>query len=301
MEQPVHQPVMLAEVLEQLQVRSGGRYLDATVDGGGHTAAILRGSAPDGRMLGIDRDPELVTAAMRTLAPEVESGRLTLASGSFHALTRIVMARHFAPLDGVLFDLGLSSYHLDASDRGFTFMRDEPLDMRFDASDPALETAAELLRTRTAEELAALFRDFGEERFAKRIAHRILEERQRAEIDTSARLFRLIAAALPGRVRWRAARSAARVFQALRIAVNDELEAISEALPQALSVLAPGGRLVVLAFHSLEDRLVKHFLVAQREAGRVRLLTKRPLRPTEQEIEVNPRAASAKLRAAERI
>jgi 16S rRNA (cytosine1402-N4)-methyltransferase len=301
MTQPVHIPVMLPEVLTHLVTGAGGRFVDATIDGGGHTAAILERTAPAGRVLGIDRDPDLLTALRGTLAAEVESGRLVLASGSFQALTTIVEARQFGPVDGVLFDLGLSSYHFDVSGRGFSFMRGEPLDMRFDPTDTAIETAADILRTRTPDQLRAIFQSFGEERFAGRIAGRIVIERERAPITTTSQLFELIAAALPARLRWRAARSAARIFQALRIAVNDELEAISEALPQALSLLNPGGRLVVIAFHSLEDRMVKQFFVAERGAGRVRVVTKRPLRPTEAEVATNPRAASAKLRVAEKL
>jgi 16S rRNA (cytosine1402-N4)-methyltransferase len=292
---------MLDEVLAHLGVRPGVRVIDATLDGGGHTTAILARSAPDGRVLGIDRDPELLTAVRATLASEVDSGRLLLASGSFQALTRIAAARHFERVDAIVFDLGLSSFHLDVSGRGFSFMRDEPLDMRFDSSDTSLETAADLLRTRSAEELAAIFRSFGEERFGGRIAGRIVVQRARAPLTTSGQLFELVAEALPARLRWRAARSAARIFQALRIAVNDELEAVSEALPQAVSLLAPGGRLVAITFHSLEDRIVKQFLVSEKAAGRVRIITKHVVRASPAEVDRNPRAASAKLRVAEKI
>jgi 16S rRNA (cytosine1402-N4)-methyltransferase len=201
----------------------------------------------------------------------------------------------------IVFDLGVSSFHLDASGRGFSFTRNEPLDMRFDPEAAGAETAADILNSRTAAELTAILQSFGEERFAGRIARAVASQRQRTPLRTTTELFDLIAAALPARIRWRAARSAARVFQALRIAVNDELDAISEALPQALSLLAPGGRLAVIAFHSLEDRLVKQFFVAARQAGRVRILTKKPLRPSDEEIAVNPRAASAKLRVCERL
>lgn len=298
---PVHRPILTAEILDLLQLAPGARCIDGTIDGGGHTAAILERTAPDGAVLGIDRDPELLTAVRRRLADAVDAGRLQLASGNFRELTRIATVRHFAPVDAIVLDLGLSSYHLDVSGRGFTFMRDEPLDMRFDCDDASLETAAQLLRTRSAEELEAIFRVFGEERYAGRIARAIAAQRERTPLQTTQQLFDLIAAVLPGKVRWRAARSVARVFQALRIAVNDELDAIAEVLPQALSLLAPGGRLAVLAFHSLEDRLVKQFFVAERHAGRVRILTRKPLRPSDAEAAANPRAASAKLRVCERL
>jgi 16S rRNA (cytosine1402-N4)-methyltransferase len=297
MEPPIHVPILTPVLLDLLQLTPGGRCIDATIDGGGHTAAMLECTAPDGEVLGIDRDSELLTAVRCRLAAAVDAGRLHLASGSFRELTRIASARHFAPVQAIVFDLGVSSFHFDSSGRGFSFMHNEPLDMRFDPDDTAIETAADLLNTRDAEELTAIFRDFGEERFAGRIANTIVRKRP---VHTTTQLFDLIAAALPARVRWQAARSAARVFQALRIAVNDELDAVSDALPQALSLLAPGGRLAVLSFHSLEDRLVKQFFVAERHAGRVHIITKRPLRASDDEIHTNPRAASAKLRVCER-
>jgi 16S rRNA (cytosine1402-N4)-methyltransferase len=296
----VHIPVLTAPLLDHLQLQPGARCIDATVDGGGHAAAMLERTAPRGEVLGIDRDPELLTAARRTLAGAVDAGRLHLARGDFRELRRIAAAHHFEKVAAVVFDLGLSSFHLDASGRGFSFMRDEPLDMRFDPQAAPTGTAAELVNSRTAAELAAVFRTFGEERFAGRIARVIVAQRQRAPLQTTTQLFDVVTAALPARVRWRGARSAARVFQALRIAVNDELGAIAEALPQALALLAPGGHLAVIAFHSLEDRLVKQFFAAERQAGRVRILTKKPLRPGDEEVAANPRAASAKLRVCER-
>jgi len=297
----VHRPVLTPVLLAYLQLARGARCIDATIDGGGHTAAILEATAPDGEVLGIDRDPELLTAVRRTLATAVEGGRLHLTSGDFRALTRIATVHHFAPVQAIVFDLGVSSYHFDVSGRGFSFMRDEPLDMRFDPTETSLETAAEVLHSRTADELAAIFKEYGEERFARRIASAVVKERARHPLRTTRELFDVVAGALPGRVRWQAARSVARVFQALRIAVNDELQSVSEALPQALSLLVPGGRLAVLAFHSLEDRIVKQFFVAERQAGRVRILTKRPIRASDAEVVENPRAASAKLRVCERL
>lgn len=301
MAEAVHTPVLCAEVLRYLSPRAGGRYVDATIDGGGHATAILQATAPTGIVLGIDRDPELLTALQVRLAAEVATGRLQLAAGNFRELTCMLASRHLQPVDGVLFDLGLSSFHLDASGRGFTFMRDEPLDMRFDPTDDALETAAALCASRSADELAALFQTYGEERFASRIARSLVAHRLEQPIATTNQLFKLIEQSLPAKIRWRAARHAARIFQALRIAVNDELGAIADALPQALAALAPAGRLVVIAFHSLEDRMVKNFLRDEQHAGRLRVLTKKPVQPSEAERAANPRAASAKLRAAEKI
>jgi 16S rRNA (cytosine1402-N4)-methyltransferase len=296
----VHTPVLLAEVLHYLDVRPGLRYVDATIDGGGHARAILHGCAPDGVVLGIDRDPDLPAVLTDRLGTEIQAGRLQLATGNFRNLTEILSARAFRPVDGVLVDLGLSSYHLDCSGRGFTYGHDEPLDMRFDPAGPQ-ETAAQLLATRDVRELTRLIGTFGEERFASRIARSVVAHRRNAPIRTTDDLLRIVEQSLPAKLRWRASRHAARVFQALRIAVNDELGSIADMLPQAIGCLAPGGRFVAISFHSLEDRLVKRFLRSEQQAGRVRLLTRKPVRASEQEIAVNSRAASAKLRAAERI
>lgn len=298
---PLHTSVLLNEVLAHLAPRPGGRYVDATADGGGHCRALLDATAPDGRVLGIDRDPDMLVALRGRLAGAVETGRLQLANASFAAFSRVLAARGFGPADGVLFDLGLSSFHLDVSGRGFSFMRDEPLDMRFDPTDSERESAADILATRSAEELTALLKSYGEEPFASRIARTIVARRRTMPLHTTGALLAAVEQSLPPGRRWRAASHAARVFQALRIATNDELEQVAEALPQALAALAPGGRLVVIAFHSLEDRMVKNFLRDAQQAGRLRILTRRPLRPSEAEVAANPRAASAKLRAAERI
>ncbi len=300
MSHPDHAPVLVAEVLEHLHLRPDASCIDATVNGGGHAAAILQATAPTGRVLGIDRDPELLMALRARLGGEIESGRLQLASGNFSELSRIVAARHFGPADGILFDLGLSSFHLEESGRGFTFAHDEPLDMRFDPTDEDRETAAAIVATRDADELTVIFRSYGEERFASRIARTIVARRRETPVETSGQLFSLIEQALPPTTRWRVKRHAARIFQALRIATNDELDAVAQALPQALAALAPQGRLLVISFHSLEDRLTKNFLRDQQQAGRVRILTKKPIQPAAEEISANPRAASAKLRAAQR-
>jgi 16S rRNA (cytosine1402-N4)-methyltransferase len=298
---PAHVPVLTDVLIELLRLRPGARCIDATIDGGGHAAAILARTGPAGEVLGIDRDPELLAAVRRSMTDAVDAGRLHLACGNFRELTRIASARHFAPVDGVLLDLGLSSYHLDASGRGFSFMRDELLDMRFNPTESGVRSAADVVNSYSAAELASVFHSFGEERFARRIAAAIVSHRGRQPLRTTGELLAVITAALPGRVRWRAARSAARVFQALRITVNEELDAVAEVLPQALSLLAPDGRLAVIAFHSLEDRMVKQFFAAERQAGRVRVLTKKPVRAGEAEITTNPRAASAKLRVAARL
>ncbi len=297
----MHTPVLVAEVVRWLAAHQAREAIDATIDGGGHARALLDRMAPGGRLLGIDRDPELIEVARRGLADAVAGGRLVLAHGNFRELARIAAQWGFTAVDAVLFDLGISSFHLEASGRGFSFSRDEPLDMRFDAGDSAAETAAQILATRDAKELAALFRDYGEERFGSRIARAVVAARKEGPVATSKRLFDLVVRALPSAQRPHAARSAARIFQALRIAVNAELEAVRAALPQAVQLLRPGGRLAVIAFHSLEDRLVKRFLLEQQRSRALRILTKRPVRASDREVAANPRAASARLRAAERL
>src|SRR5262245_56492040 len=249
----------------------------------------------------MDRDPAIVAALITGAAEALATGRLQVVHASFAALTDVLAAHDFIPVDGMLFDLGLSSYHLDASARGFSFQRDEPLDMRFDPTDEDGETAADILASRSADELTVLFRTYGEERFASRIARTLVARRRSAALRTTADLLAAVEQSLPAGVRWRAARDAARIFQALRIAANDELRAVAAALPQAVAALAPAGRLVVISFHSLEDRLVKNFFRDEQRSGRLHILTKKPIQPRDTEIAANPRAASAKLRAAARI
>ena len=295
-----HVPVLPGEVMAYLAPQSGGRYIDATIGGGGHSRAILDAAAPDGRVLGLDRDLDMVTGVCAQLGEAISAERLQVVHASFASLARVAAAEGFNAVDGVLFDLGLSSYHLDASGRGFSFARTEPLDMRFDASDADREHAADLLASRDADELTRLFRTYGEERFASRIARTIVARRRTAPLQTTADLLAAIEQSLPPAVRWRAGRDAARIFQALRIATNAELEAVTAALPQAAGMLRSGGRLVVISFHSLEDRIVKNFFRDEQQAGRLRILTRKPVQPGDAELAANPRAASAKLRAAER-
>lgn len=301
MSDPVHIPILSAVLLEHLALRPGDRCIDATVNGGGHTAAFLEQTAPNGQVLGIDRDPDVLARAADRHAEALGDGRLVLAHGNFRDIGTIAAGHGFAAVRAIVFDVGVSSYHFDLSGRGFRFAADEPLDMRFDPECEHSETAAEILDTRSCDELTTLLRDLGEERFARRIAQAIVRERAVQPIRTTAHLLDVLTRALPGNVRWRAARSAARVFQALRIAVNDELGAIAAALPQAFDLLAPGGRLAVLSFHSLEDRIAKRLFVGWRQERRAEVLTKKPVRADDAEVADNPRAASAKLRVCKRI
>ena len=301
---PLHIPVLLQAVLSFLQVRPGGVYIDGTVGGGGHAAAILAASAPDGRLLGLDRDPAALKVAREHLAPYGE--RVTLRRGSFADLLHL--AEGFIPADGVLLDLGLSSLQLADPARGFSFSQDGPLDMRFDPSEGP--TAADLVNTLSVRELTDLLYRYGEEKQARRIAEAIVAARP---LYRTAELASLIERTVGRREK---IHPATRTFQALRIAVNRELEALEAVLPQALEALRPGGRLVVISFHSLEDRLVKQFL--HREArdcicppeipvcvcghrAQVRVLTPKPVRPDAAEVAANPRARSARLRAAEKV
>jgi 16S rRNA (cytosine1402-N4)-methyltransferase len=308
-----HLPVLAEEVIEMLQPAAGSLQIDATVGGGGHTERILEASDPDGRLLGIDADG----AAIARVAQRLErfGDRLVLRQANFRELAAVAPDAGFGAVDGLLFDLGLSSFQLADTERGFGFRAGGLLDMRFDATRGV--SAAELLATLDATELTALFRRFGEEPFAPRISRAIVEARRTAPITTAEELAALIARVAPrtapGR---RRIHPATRVFQALRIAVNEELDALSEALAAAVDLLRPGGRLVVLSYHSLEDRIVKRFLDAERKGcicppsvpvcvcgrtPRLRLVTRPSLTPTDAEIAANPRARSARLRAAERI
>lgn len=301
-----HIPVLFQAVLDGLQVESGDRCIDATVGGGGHAAGILAASSPEGRLLCLDRDPEAVEVARARLTAYSE--RVVVEHSSFILLEAQALLHDHICVDGILFDLGLSSLQLNDPSRGFAFMRDGPLDMRFDAVGDSL-TAADLVNNCPAEELAALLIRFGEERQSRRITRAIVEARP---LHSTGELAEVIARAATRRGR---VHPATRTFQALRIAVNEELDALEAALPQAVGLLAPGGRLAVISFHSLEDRLVKRFLrresrgcicppdapgcVCDHRAS-LRLITRKPIRPTRKETAENPRARSARLRIAER-
>ena len=317
-----HIPVMLEEVLEFLQPRTGSHYVDGTLGGGGHAEAILERSAPDGKVLGIDGDAQALARVERRLAKAVQDGRLVLVHGNFAELARIADEAGFmSSVDGVLLDLGFSSYQMEDPERGFSFSTDGPLDMRLDQSQGL--SAADLVNSASEQELADIFWRYGEETRSRQIAWRIVRERARDPITRTTQLARLAAAGVPykpGMIH-----PATRVFQALRIAVNSELERLEATLPQIVDVLragkkdntgGDGGRMVIISFHSLEDRLVKGFMrresmdcicppdipvcVCNHKAS-VRLLTSKPVTPTKQEVLANPRARSAKLRAAEII
>ncbi|MBI4289580.1 MAG: 16S rRNA (cytosine(1402)-N(4))-methyltransferase RsmH [Chloroflexi bacterium] len=300
----VHTPVLGEEVVQYLRVIPGGRYIDCTLGSGGHALSILRRSSPGGQLLGIDADPEAIELARAALP-----GGVTLVNANFAQLEIIASIHDFKPVDGILFDLGLSSMQLSESGRGFSFSHDAPLDMRF-SPDQKL-TAADIVNTYSESDLARLLFQYGEEPSSRRIARLIVRRRPIQTTQQLANLVREAVARRLGRIH-----PATRTFQALRIAVNQELDNLSAALRQTVGLLRTGGRLVVISYHSLEDRPVKQFLAQESRGclcppGRVvcvcghsptlKLITKKVVRPSEAEIARNPRGRSARLRAAERI
>jgi 16S rRNA (cytosine1402-N4)-methyltransferase len=286
---------MVAEVLEHLEPARGGLFVDCTVGLGGHTRALVEGGAA--RVIGFDRDPAALAHARTALAEYGD--RIELVHSDYRRLTNELDARGITAVDGVLADLGVSSMQLDAPGRGFSFRRDDPLDMRMDTSSGP--TAAESIRGADERALADVIYEFGEERHARRIARAIVEARARGAIETTGRLADVVRRAVP-RKGYSRIDPATRTFQAIRIWVNRELEGLDTFLADTAQRLAPGGRMAVISFHSLEDRVVKHTLRGLQAAGAIGLTvrTKRPVVPSETEVERNPRARSAKLRAAER-
>ena len=292
---PAHEPVMVAETVDLLAPGRGGLYVDCTVGLGGHTRALLEAGAP--RVLGLDRDPEALRIAEERLADFGD--RVELVHSDYRDLGRLLDERQIAGFDGALADLGVSSMQLDAEGRGFSFRRDEPLDMRMDQSQGP--TAAELLEHVEEEELANLIFRHGEERFSRRIARAIVEARRVKSIETTGQLSQIVRRAVPARG-YQRIDPATRTFQALRIWVNRELDQLDTFIADACARLLIGARLAVITFHSLEDRIVKHtFRALAQAAVTLRILTKRPLVPGPEELDRNPRARSAKLRAIERF
>jgi len=290
-----HVPVMSAEVLGFLRPSRGGLFVDCTVGLGGHARALLEAGAS--RLLGLDRDRDALAIAHATLAPW--SDRVELVHADYRTIDDVLAARQIAEVDGVLADLGVSSLQFDAEGRGFSFQRDEPLDMRMDRSGG--ETAADLVARSSERELADAIFQYGEERFSRRIARALVHERSETPIVTTGRLATIVRRAIPRRGFARID-PATRTFQALRIWVNRELEGLDRFLEAAVNRLRIGARLAVITFHSLEDRIVKHTLRAIDQRGStVRVLTKKPLIPSDDEVQRNPRARSAKLRAAEKV
>jgi len=306
-----HYSVMLNECIDSLNIKPDGIYVDATLGMGGHSYEIAR-QLKTGRLISIDRDIKALERAVMRLEPVMD--RITLVHANFRDLNDILNDLGIDKVDGLLFDLGVSAPQLDESERGFSYMTDAPLDMRMDQSDSV--TAADIVNGWSYDRLKRILYDFGEERYAPRIAEAIVRNRENKRIETTLQLVDIIKSAMPGQALREAQHPAKRSFQAIRIAVNEELEAISEVLSTATDRLKPSGRLVVISFHSLEDRIVKN-AISSRENGctcprdfpicvcgfvqTLRSINKKPLLPAEAEVEENPRSRSAKLRIAERV
>lgn len=296
----MHTPVLLREVLEAFSPKAGERFIDATINGGGHARAILKRIGEQGALLGLDRDCELINRLKE------EQGRGGLRSGefvcaNFEKIGLVARQFGFRNVDGILFDLGFSSEHITTPGRGFSFQRDEYLDMRYSQSE-VTATARDLLKYSSEGELFRMLVEYGEERFAKRIARAIVEARRKKKIETTKELAEIILRAVPanygagGRIH-----PSTRTFQALRIAVNHELEHVREAVPQAIELLRPKGRIAVITFHSLEDRLIKNIFREFFQRKIIKLINKKVIRPNNEDIRQNPRSRSAKLRIGEKI
>ncbi len=294
----MHKPVLLNEVIKYLNPKPGENFIDCTVGAGGHGLAILEKNNP-GKLLAIDLDPDSLQLLNSNLKSQISNlgQRIILVNGNFKNLEKIVREQNFVRVNGILFDLGLSSWQIEESGKGFSFKKDEPLKMSF--SDQAL-TAESIINDWSEEKLVEIFKNYGEEKYSWRIAKKIIEERKKRQIKTTLQLRDLVEKASPlswGR-RGKIDRVLARIFQALRIAVNDELKSLEEGIKQALDILEPSGRLVIISFHSLEDRIVKNFFREHKKNGILKILTKKPIIASEIEIKSNPRSRSAKLRAA---
>ncbi|MBT3817579.1 MAG: 16S rRNA (cytosine(1402)-N(4))-methyltransferase RsmH [Candidatus Magasanikbacteria bacterium] len=299
-----HVPVLMAEVLEGLNIHPGDNVIDCTLGDAGHAEAVLKKNAPDGKLLGIDTDPEALLSAKQFLYSSED--RTVFARSNFVHIIDIVKNTGFGPVNGILMDFGWSTPQFEQRGRGFSFSNeDEPLDMRY-SKDSDQKTAAMILAEIEKEELIDIFATYGEEKLSKDIAEAIIEKRKEEAIETVKHLVDIVLAVYRKKLRtekevpWVGGlHPATKVFQALRIAVNEELDVIKRVLPDALEVLAPGGRLAVISFHSLEDRLVKHFFKSQQK--QIRIITKKPVIASDEESRENPRSRSAKLRVVEKI
>ncbi len=306
-----HKPVLLSETMALLRPQPGGVFLDATLGGGGHASELLERTAPNGVLIGIDRDPEALSYTRERLAPY--GGRVKLVRANFQDLKGVLASLGIYELDGALFDLGLSSHQLD-TERGFSFVRDEPLDMRM-SPDEGGPSAADIVNTYTESDLADVIHRYGEERYARAIARAIVKRRAISPIRTTGELADVIVSTVGGRYRGQEIHPATRTFQAVRIETNRELEAVEKGVEDAIEVLRVGGRICVISFHSLEDRIIKRMF--RRLSGHcecpprlpecrcgarqvLEVITAKPVTPTAQEVTGNPRSRSAKLRCAER-
>jgi 16S rRNA (cytosine1402-N4)-methyltransferase len=289
-----HLSVLLQETIEALEIEPGKKYIDGTIGGGGHTAEILKRG---GIVLGIDQDDQALDFVKAHCEEQMANGSLILAKGNFKDIDVIAKEHNFDQVDGILLDIGISSHHVDEAERGFSFQKEGPLDMRMDRDQQV--KAGDLINILTKGELYDLFTKLGEERFAHSIAGRIVSARQIKRIETTTELAEIVRRSVP--YSKKGFNPATRVFQALRIAVNDELNVLTESLPKSVQLLSSSGRLAVISFHSLEDRIVKRTFLALAEEGLGKIITKKPIIPTEEENAINGRARSSKLRVFEKI
>lgn len=297
MTEVIHIPVLQKEVLDYLNPKGNENFIDGTVGEGGHSADILKKTAPEGMLLGIDADSRQIENARERLSEFKE--RIILQNDSYVNLKEVSLKNNFKPVNGILLDLGYSSWQIEQSKRGFSFSRDEVLDMRYNMQN--ILTAEKIVNEYPEQELERIIKDFGEEKFARQIARKIVDERQKKKIESTLDLKEVIGKAIPSRFRHGKISFATRTFQALRIEVNSELSSIKEVLPKAIELLSPGGRLAIISFHSLEDRIVKNFFKDKEKEGLVKILTKKPITADLKELSQNPRSRSAKLRAIVKI
>lgn len=288
----IHIPVMVKEVIEVLNPEENGVYIDATVGCGGHSVEILKRLGRKGKLIGIDRDASAISCAREIL----NDSRVILKQSSFSRLKEVLSELNIDRIDGVIFDLGVSMLQLKDFSRGFSFYSDEKLDMRMDQTLPL--TAWDVVNKYSEQKLEKIFRDFGDEPFAKKIAREIIRQRQKKTIDTCKELADLVKKIIPERKR---IHPATRIFQAIRIEVNKELEELHEGLKQALNALKTGGRICVISYHSGEDRVVKNFFREEEKRGNIRILNKKPFLPSLEEVAINPAARSARLRGGEKL
>lgn len=296
----MHIPVLTKEILDYLKPMPGGKFIDCTLGEGGHTTAILKKIAPKGTILSIDLDARTVENFKIQSFKLKNKKNIILAHGNFSDLKKIVERKKFKKADGILIDLGWNIGQFENSGRGFSFQKDEPIDMRYDVESLNI-TARDIVNGYKEKDLADIFWKFGEERFSRKIAKAICKERKKKKIKTTFELVGIIQKSIPARFRNKKIHFATKTFQALRIETNRELENLEKALPQALDILKKEGRMVVVSFHSLEDRIVKNFFRQKKQEGRVKILTKKPVIASEKEIELNKRARSAKLRVIQKI
>ena len=293
----MHIPVLLKETLEFLDLKPGKFIIDGTVDGGGHSSEIIKKIGPNGKLLGLDWDKDMMSLALKNLKKLAKENKveLILVNKNYAELTDVLQNKNLGLADGLLLDLGFSSLHIESSGRGFSFLRNEPLIMTYnDNSLPAYE----FLKRAQFDELSSILKDYGEERYAVQIAKKIIEKRRTKKIENTFDLVEIIKEAVPSKYLDQKIHPATKTFQALRIYLNKELENLKKVLSEIKNIVLPGGRIVIISFHSLEDRIVKNFFKRKAKENLIKILTKKPIRPGPEELKINPRSRSAKLRAA---